>query len=695
MAELRNMELRPWRPFYCQKLMCDGRPHGKDWDFPHGRWDQQPPKGDWLTWLIRGGRGSGKTRTGSEWTHRITKIAPRIALVAPTGPDARDTLVEGESGLLATAAPGERPEWEPSKKKLTWPNGAVAHAFSGEEPDRLRGPQHHCFVAGTIVQTSAGPMCIEDVTVGMEVWTRDGLRSVSATGSREARVVTRLGLTGTPDHPVWTENRGWVPLSDIHASDTLIAWIGERTSVGASMPTRKASSTGATAGSGSESEDRSQAAGKSITSIETPATTASRTSWRYLRRIIERFTGASRASSPAVGVTTSSFIPVSAGRLPLALPAPRSASARREGAQMPSGSRASGPASSAETSSSRALGDSAHPHASTDGEWETVFNLTVEGKPEFFANDILVHNCAWVDEPAHMPLIEDVWSNLLFGLRLGRHPRVCATTTPLPTEWMKSLVADPTTVSVAVSTYANIANLPPHYAKIILERYEGTRLGRQEIHGEILADVDGALWKYEYFDPFRVEVAPALDRIVVGIDPAGTSKKRSNETGIIVVGIAGDEFYVLADYSGKYSPKGWADRAMAAYRDFNADAIVVETNYGGEMVRSTLESVDESPRIIEVNSRRGKVIRADPIVALYEKERVHHVGKSLGVLEDQLVSWVPTDESPDRLDALVHAMHDLAKTSDPASVADPRALRAMLSSRRPGVPNLTVVRRTG
>lgn len=446
MAELRNMELRPWRPFYCQKLMCDGRPHGKDWDFPHGRWDQHPPKGDWLTWLIRGGRGSGKTRTGSEWTHRITKIAPRIALVAPTGPDARDTLVEGESGLLATAAPGERPEWEPSKKKLTWPNGAVAHAFSGEEPDRLRGPQHHA---------------------------------------------------------------------------------------------------------------------------------------------------------------------------------------------------------------------------------------------------------AWVDEPAHMPLIEDVWSNLLFGLRLGRHPRVCATTTPLPTEWMKSLVADPTTVSVAVSTYANIANLPPHYAKIILERYEGTRLGRQEIHGEILADVDGALWKYEYFDPFRVEVAPALDRIVVGIDPAGTSKKRSNETGIIVVGIAGDEFYVLADYSGKYSPKGWADRAMAAYRDFNADAIVVETNYGGEMVRSTLESVDESPRIIEVNSRRGKVIRADPIVALYEKERVHHVGKSLGVLEDQLVSWVPTDESPDRLDALVHAMHDLAKTSDPASVADPRALRAMLSSRRPGVPNLTVVRRTG
>lgn len=606
MAELRNMELRPWRPFYCQKLMCDGRPHGKDWDFPHGRWDQQPPKGDWLTWLIRGGRGSGKTRTGSEWIHRITKIAPRIALVAPTGPDARDTLVEGESGLLATAAPGERPEWEPSKKKLTWPNGAVAHAFSGEEPDRLRGPQHHCFVAGTIVQTSAGPMCIEDVTVGMEVWTRDGLRPVSVTGSREARVVTRFGLTGTPDHPVWTENRGWVALSDVHASDTLIAWTGEQT-----------------------------------------------------------------------------------------LHAPRSASARTEGAQTPSGSRASEPASSAGTSSSRALGDSAHPHASTDGEWETVFNLTVEGKPEFFANDILVHNCAWIDEPAHMPLIEDVWSNLLFGLRLGRHPRVCATTTPLPTEWMKSLVADPTTVSVAVSTYANIANLPPHYAKIILERYEGTRLGRQEIHGEILADVDGALWKYEYFDSFRVDAAPALDRIVVGIDPAGTSKKRSNETGIIVVGVAGDEFYVLADYSGKYSPKGWADRAMAAYRDFNADAIVVETNYGGEMVRSTLESVDESPRIIEVNSRRGKVIRADPIVAIYEKERVHHVGKSLGTLEDQLVSWVPTDESPDRLDALVHAMHDLAKTSDPASVADPRALRAMLSSRRPGVPNLTVVRRTG
>jgi hypothetical protein len=168
------------------------------------------------------------------------------------------------------------------------------------------------------------------------------------------------------------------------------------------------------------------------------------------------------------------------------------------------------------------------------------------------------HSAAWVDEPAHIPLIEDVWSNLLFGLRVGAHPRVCATTTPLPTKWMKAIVADPTTRLVRASTYANIDNLPPHFAKIILDRYEGTRLGRQEIHGEILADVEGALWQYEMFDgDQRIDIAPFdLDRVVVGVDPAGTARSKSDETGIVVVGFKDERFYVLADLSGKYSPEG-------------------------------------------------------------------------------------------------------------------------------------------
>ena len=470
---LRELGQKEWHPFYCPRPGCDGNHHieaasgptceatpnhlhdwykpnarwsckacgtgGRpldDWLFPHARANQHPPKGDWLTWLNRGGRGSGKTRTGAEWAHRRTKVSPRIALIGATGTDVRDTMIEGESGLLETAAPGQRPHYEPSKRRVTWPNGARAFVYSGEEPDRLRGPQH--------------------------------------------------------------------------------------------------------------------------------------------------------------------------------------------------------------------------------------FD-------------------AWIDEPAHIALIEEVWSNLLFGLRLvnGRGNRICATTTPLPTKWMKELIADPTTVSVVASTYANIGNLAPQFAKTILGRYEGTRKGRQEIHGEVLADVEGALWQYEMFEPTRLhevhprDIAPTMDRIVVAVDPAGTKGKKSDETGIVIVGAKDDEYYVLADLSGKYSPKGWADRATGAVESWGADFIVAEVNYGGDMVKSTLDNSDSSVRVETVVSRRGKATRADPIVALYEKGIVHHVGTALGDLEDQLVSWVPGTDSPDRLDALVHGMTSLARTVDPASIASPKDLRAL------------------
>lgn len=466
---LRERTAQNWRPFYCPDETCNGNHHidtaspscpsgyphkwekiagkGRDvwfcetegcgamgtprdgWLWRHARADQRPPKGDWLTWFVRGGRGGGKTRTGSEWTNRITKVAPRFALIAPTGPDARDIMIEGESGILATAKPDNRPVWEPSKKKLTWPNGAIGHAYSGEEPDRLRGPQHHA---------------------------------------------------------------------------------------------------------------------------------------------------------------------------------------------------------------------------------------------------------AWIDEPAHIPLIEEVWSNLLFGLRLGKQPRICATTTPIPSPWVKNLMAEPNTISVVASTYENLANLAPQFAATILKRYEGTRKGRQEIYGEILADVEGALWSWEMIDNNRVtldECPTEFDRIVTGIDPAGSKGGRSDETGIIVVGAKGEHYYVLADGSGKYSPNGWADRSVGLLETYSGDCLVAERNYGGDMVRKTLESADKTARIKEVTSRRGKVIRADPIVALYERGLVHHVGERLGDLEDQLLGWVPGKDSPDRLDALVHAITDLAKVVAPAMIADPRSIK--------------------
>jgi phage terminase large subunit-like protein len=426
---LREHSQSAWRPFFCPDYGCDGHPHS-EWEWEHARADQRPPRWSdhWLTLLLSGGRGSGKTRVGSEITHRVTKATPRIALIAGTGPDLRDTMVEGVSGILACSPPGKRPDWEPSKKKLTWPNGCIAQGFSAEEPDRLRGPQ--------------------------------------------------FGFS-------------------------------------------------------------------------------------------------------------------------------------------------------------------------------------------------------WADEPAHYAQAQQVWDNMLFGLRMGT-PKVIATTTPKPTTWMKALIADPTTVTRRVSTYANLQNLAPTFLDIILNRYEGTRLGKQELHGELLEDVEGSLWNWDMIH--WVDEAPALQRVVVGVDPAGSANKSSDETGIITVGLGVDKnFYVLADDTGRYSPANWAARAIAAYEQYQADAIVAEKNYGGDMVKHTLKSADpQTPRrILPVNSRRGKALRAEPVVALYERRRVLHVGHQgdLAKLEDEQTQWVPgVGDSPNRVDALVHAITALAKNTMPTEIANPNNL---------------------
>jgi phage terminase large subunit-like protein len=346
LQERRNAK---WRPFFCPDPTCRGQAHvtpgqvrdcplpfGHEWHEIEGAWfcdpergcgvpgipedgwlwtharvDQRPPswKQRWRTWLSAGGRGSGKTRTGSEITHKVTEKTDHIILVAPTGPDIRETLVEGESGILATSPPGKRPTWEPTRKRLVWPNGAIARGFSAEEPDRLRGPQ-------------------------------------------------------------------------------------------------------------------------------------------------------------------SGFI--------------------------------------------------------------------------------------WMDEAAHYDAIDDVWDNALFGMRLGNPSHVLVTSTPKPTKWLKALMQDPLTIHRKVSTYANLANLDPGYRELVISKYEGTRTGLQELYGELLEDVEGALWKGEMLLVAR-EMPHHFDRIVVAVDPAGTANRKSDETGIVVVGWADGKAYVLADYSGKYSPKGWGD----------------------------------------------------------------------------------------------------------------------------------------
>lgn len=273
------------------------------------------------------------------------------------------------------------------------------------------------------------------------------------------------------------------------------------------------------------------------------------------------------------------------------------------------------------------------------------------------------HDGAWCDELAAWRYGQEAWDMLMMGLRLGADPRAVVTTTPRPTKQIKALLADPTTHVTRGSTYDNRANLPAAFLAQILSRYEGTRLGRQELHAEILEDVEGALWTHALIDSHRVSEAPELRRIVVAIDPAVTATEGSDETGIVVAGVGADGHgYVLADASGRYTPLMWARKALTLYELHRADRIVAETNNGGDLVEINLRTVQQQVPLKRVHASRGKVTRAEPIAALYEQGRVHHVG-ILGQLEDQLTSWVPGNGSPDRLDALVWALSDLMLTS--------------------------------
>lgn len=385
-----------------------------DWNGFWSRPNQRLPSGDWRTWLILAGRGFGKTRTGAETVRLWSDKYSRMALVAPTAKDVRDVMVEGESGILAKSPAWNRPLWQRTLSKLTWPNGAVAFTYSADEPERLRGPQHDA------------------------------------------------------------------------------AWCDELAA------------------------------------------------WRY---------------------------------------------------------------------------------------------------PE-------------------------AWDQLMFGMRLGVDPRTIITTTPRPTELLRSLMKAPTTHVTRASTYENRSNLAPDFLRTIVSKYEGTRIGRQELLAEMLDDVPGALWTREMIDKAQSDASPGavgreLARVVVGIDPATSANEGSDETGIVVdaVDFAGHG-WCLADLSMKGSPREWAQRAVNGFWHFNASLIVAEANNGGDMVRAVIAQVDPRVPVQLVHASRGKIIRAEPIAALYEQGRFHHVRTAgLDRLEDQMCSYAPgmLMKSPDRMDAHVWA----------------------------------------
>lgn len=394
------------------------------WAMPH----QLPPTGDWKSWVILGGRGAGKTRAGAEWVRSVVEgakptdpgQASRVALVGETIEQVREVMIFGDSGILACSPPDRRPVWQAMRKRLEWPNGAIAQAFSAHDPESLRGPQF---------------------------------------------------------------------------------------------------------------------------------------------------------------------------------------------------------------------------------------------------------DAAWVDELAKWKRGQETWDMLQFGLRLGDHPQQCITTTPRNVAVLKALMENASTVITSAPTEANRANLAESFLEEVRARYAGTRLGRQELDGVLLADAEGALWRTEQLAQLQIRDHGDLDRIVVAIDPPVTGHKGSDECGIIVAGVKNQgpvqdwRAFVLADMTvSAASPAQWAQAAITAMERFGADRLVAEVNQGGQMVESVLRQVDPLVPFTAVRASTGKVARAEPVAALYEQGRVAHM-PGLDALEDQMCRMTlrgyEGKGSPDRVDALVWALYDL------------------------------------
>jgi len=276
---------------------------------------------------------------------------------------------------------------------------------------------------------------------------------------------------------------------------------------------------------------------------------------------------------------------------------------------------------------------------------------------------------AWVDELAKWPKAQDTWDMLQFGLRLGDLPQVCVTTTPRNVPVLKDLLSRDSTVITHAATEANRANLAPSFLAEVQARYAGTRLGRQELAGELLEEAEGALWTAHGLEALRVDLVPDLDRIVVAVDPAVTANEGSDTCGIVVAGVSTKgpvnewRAFVLEDASlPAASPTAWARQALLMMEKWGADRMVAEVNQGGDLVEAVIRQLSPMVPLTKCHASRGKVARAEPVAALYEQGRILHT-RDLGPLEDQMCAMTAEGYrgkgSPDRVDALVWAMTEL------------------------------------
>ena len=303
-----------------------------------------------------------------------------------------------------------------------------------------------------------------------------------------------------------------------------------------------------------------------------------------------------------------------------------------------------------------------------NGAWASIYNAT---EPDQLRGP--QHDLAWGDELAKWAYARETYDQLQFGLRQGSPPRLLITTTPRPIPVLREIVADEGTIITRGITLDNADNLAPTFLRSIMRKYEGSRLGRQELNAEILDDVPGALWTRAVLDDCRVKAdkLPDMARVVVGVDPSGTSgaEDEGADIGICVAGRGvNGRGYVIADFTCKLSPDGWGRRVVTAYHRHEADRVVAETNYGGAMVKQVIKTCDASVPYKEVHASRGKVARAEPIAALFEQGRIALIG-GFPELEDEMVQMTSTgfvgEGSPNRVDAMVWALSEIMLTHIP------------------------------
>lgn len=292
----------------------------------------------------------------------------------------------------------------------------------------------------------------------------------------------------------------------------------------------------------------------------------------------------------------------------------------------------------------------------------------------------------WMDELGAWRYQQETFDQAMFGLRLGMNPQTVITTTPRPTKLIRELLSRSDVYVTRGRTFDNAANLAPAALQTLKDRYEGTRLGRQELNAELLDDNPGALWTRTLIEQHRVREHPPLKRIVVAVDPPANDNTQNQDTGaeagIIVKGLGIDNhLYLLADYSMYGSPNEWASAAITAYNVFKADRVVAEINNGGDMIETLLRNVAPNLAYMPVRATRGKLLRAEPVATLYERGIEHHVG-AFPILEDQMCQWVPGEKSPDRLDANVWASTALMPDGTMSADDHIAALKARLAKQQ-------------